>query len=286
MTRAADELMVSQPHLSRTISELESELGVKLFDHVGRGIVINDCGRAFYKRVVTVFNEMEDAKKEVLDIQHRRQTQLCIVTNVSLYIPGLMQLLKTCNPDLKIVQISAQRRFLLRMLQDGDADFAICCPPLEETEELKTVPLRFEPGVAIYPEGHWLETYDTIELSKLQGEEHVSGTQGYGARDAVDEYFAAKNMEPLKVSIETGETSAVFRYVEKGLGVAIMPLAMVLQEGTFKNRYTKLDADAGGHLALTWRTNKYISELDRLFIEKTQEYFAKLESFVEKYRTK
>lgn len=285
MTRAAEELLVSQPHLSRTISELENELGVQLFDHVGRGIVLNDCGRAFYKRVVTVFNEIEDAKKELLDIQKTQRTQLKIATNVSLYVPGLMQLLKTSNPDLKIVQISAQRRHILRMLQSGSIDFAICCPPLEETDELKTVHLRFEPGVVIYPEGHWLSGRTRARLAELLNEEHVSGTKGYGARDAVDEFLAVNGYEPLDVSIETGETSTVFRYVEKGLGIAIMPLAMVLQEGSFKNRYAMLEGGAGGNIALTWRSGKYISNLDRLFIEKTQEYFARLESFVEEYRS-
>lgn len=286
MTRAADELMVSQPYLSRTIAALEAELNVKLFDHLGRGIVLNDCGKAFYKRVLAVLNELEDAKKELLGIQNIQQTQLRIVTNVSLYIPGLMQLLVADNTDLKILQISAQRRHVLRMLQSGSADFAICCPPLEETEDLKTIHLRFEPGVVIYPEGHWLEGYDKIELDMLRGENHVSGTKGYGARDALDEYFTSRNIKPLDISIETGETTAVFRYVEKGLGIAVMPLAMVLQEGSFKDRYTRLDGSAGGRLAMTWRSNKYISDLDRLFIEKTQEYFEHLESFVEKHRSR
>ena len=48
MSRAAEELLVSQPYLSKTISDLEGELGAPLFDHKGRNIVLNYCGKAFY----------------------------------------------------------------------------------------------------------------------------------------------------------------------------------------------------------------------------------------------
>ena len=281
MTKSAFSLMVSQPYLSKTIAELEEELGIPLFDRVGRRIVINPCGKAFYKRVVNIFNEIEDAKKEIRNINLSQQTRLTLVTNVSQFMPGLLELITISNPDVKIRQLSANRRDIIRMILNGEADFALCSPPIEENVELKTLQLRYEQGVIIFPEDHWLKDYKEITFEEIKDETFISVTQGYGARDALDSYFNQLGISP-KIAIETVDTGTVFRYVEKGLGIAAVPLSTVLQESAFKNRYSVLTNQAGGNIALTWRSNQYISEAGKLFIEKSEEFFKDLEEFVEK----
>jgi len=282
MTKAADELMLSQPYLSRVIAELEKELGVELFDRVGRGIMLNAFGRVFYRRVINIFNEVEDAKREIQDIQNNQQTLLTIVTNVSLYMPGLLKTLAQSHLGLKTRQLSAKKHNMLKMLQNGEADFAICCPPLEENDELISVPLRFEPGVIIYPEGHWLSNYSEISFQQITDETFISVVKGYGTREPLDSFFHELGLTS-KISLETNDTSSVFRYVSNGLGIALMPLSQVLLEPIFKDHYTILSNRAGADIALTWRRNKYIGEADTLFIEKAKEYFSGLEDHVQKF---
>ena len=55
MTKAAKQLDVAQPFISKTITELATELGVPLFDHVGRRIRLNSFGKLFYTRVQAIF---------------------------------------------------------------------------------------------------------------------------------------------------------------------------------------------------------------------------------------
>jgi len=280
MTKAAEELMVSQPFLSRVIAELEKELGVELFDRIGRGIALNAYGKVFYKRATNIFNEVEDAKKELQDIQNSHQILLTIVTNVSLYMPGLLKTLAQSQLGLKIRQLSAKKHNMLNMLKNGEADFAICCPPLEENGEFITVPLRFEPGVIIYPEGHWLSKYSEISFQQIADETFIGVVKGYGTREPLDLFFKELGLTS-KISLETNDTSSVFRYVSSGLGIALMPLSQVLREPVFKDHYVSLSNKAGADIALTWRRNQYISESGRLFIEKSKEYFKSLEEMVE-----
>ena len=283
MTKAAEELMVSQPFLSRVIAELEKELGVELFDRIGRGIALNAYGKVFYKRATNIFNEVEDAKKELQDIQNSHQILLTIVTNVSLYMPGLLKTLAQSQLGLKIRQLSAKKHNMLNMLKNGEADFAICCPPLEENGEFITVPLRFEPGVIIYPEGHWLSKYSEISFQQIADETFIGVVKGYGTREPLDLFFKELGLTS-KISLETNDTSSVFRYVSSGLGIALMPLSQVLREPVFKDHYVSLSNKAGADIALTWRRNQYISESGRLFIEKSKEYFKSLEEIVESAR--
>lgn len=284
MTKAANELMISEPFLSKTISELETELGVHLFDHVGRGIVLNPCGKTFYQRVVTIFSELEDAKKEIRNISFSHKTRLTIVTNVSQYMPSLLRLITASNPEMKIRQLSAPRRDIIGMLLNGEVDFAVCSPPIKENVEMKTVPLRFEPGVVIFPEGHWLKNRAEISLEEITGETFITAAQGYGAREAFDSYFEQLGFSP-PIVIETGDTGSVFRYVESGLGIAAVSMSAVLQEPSFRHCYSVIGTGtSGGDVALTWRATQYISEAGKFFIEKSQEYFSGLEDFVSKNR--
>ena len=224
---------------------------------------------------------MSAAKKEIRNINLSQQTRLTLVTNVSQFMPGLLELITISNPDVKIRQLSANRRDIIRMILNGEADFALCSPPIEENVELKTLQLRYEQGVIIFPEDHWLKDYREITFEEIKDETFISVTQGYGARDALDSYFNQLGISP-KIAIETVDTGTVFRYVEKGLGIAAVPLSTVLQESAFKNRYSVLTNQAGGNIALTWRSNQYISEAGKLFIEKSEEFFKDLEEFVEK----
>lgn len=282
MTKAANELMVSEPFLSKSISELEKDLGVHLFDHVGRRIVLNPCGKMFYRHVVTIFSEIEDAKKEVRSINLSQQTRLTVVTNVSQYMPSLLKLIMESNPEMKIQQLSAPRRDIISMLLNGEVDFAICSPPIKDNVEMKTVQLRFEPGVVIFPKGHWLKSRSKVNLEEITGETFITAAKGYGAREAFDSYFEQLGFSP-PIVIETGDTGSVFRYVESGLGIAAVSMSAVLQEPSFRHCYSVIGTGAsGGEVALTWRANQYISEAGRFFIEKSQEYFSSLEDFVKK----
>src|SRR5690242_6542273 len=68
MSRAAAELGVSQPALSRALSKLEAELGVPLFDRIGRSIKLTHYGRLFQGRVTRALREIEDGRTELADL--------------------------------------------------------------------------------------------------------------------------------------------------------------------------------------------------------------------------
>lgn len=274
MTKSAEELYVSQPFLSRSLKALEEELEVKLFDRIGRNIYLNPCGKAFYKRVVKIFNELDDAVKEVRDIQRMQKERLSIVTNVSLYMPGLLELLVKRNPKLIVSQYSEKISNIGNMILSGDTDFAICCPPFQNAN-FESIQLRYEPGVVIYPKGHWLENYDEVGIEDIRDESFISSAKGYGTREVVDLFMRENNIS-TRTAIETADTSTVSKYVERGLGIAIVPLSPLLTSPAYKDNYTRIRGFVGGNVALIWRKDKYMSEVDKLFIDACKEFFTRL----------
>lgn len=272
MTRAAEDLQTSQPFLSRTLADLEAELGAKLFDRVGRNIVLNATGKAFYTRVVTVFHEMEDAIAEVRDLNNASLRKLTVVTNVGLYMPDLLKTLLGSNPTLAVTQYSARRSRIEQMLLAGDVDFAIHCPPLDGNPEIECVPLRSEPFVVVYPPGHRLEHQQEVRLRDIEDEAFVSVPVGFGARDEVERYTREADVH-VRFVIETADTTSVLRYVSRGLGIAFVAYSQVLAEPWFRDHYVKVTPTMYGHVALAWRRRRYLNQTATLFIDATRDHF-------------
>ena len=277
LTKAANDLFVSQSHLSHVIIELETELGVQLFDRVGRGIQLNPCGKEFYRDVVRIFNEFEDSKKIIRGMYKRQFTQLTIVTNVSTYIPGLLKANKLDSPTLNIQQYSAKRRKIIRMLLDGDADFAICCPMLTEGPDLESILLHTELGVIVYPQNHWLKDRKSVSFAELKDENFISVGVGYGTRDMQDVYFRNEGIV-VNSSVETTDTSSIYDFVNDGLGIALAPKTMTMQKADFRNQFVEIKEAPIATIGLTWRKDHYLSEAGKAFFETTTNFFKSLSS--------
>lgn len=272
MSKAADDLFVSQPHLSRIISELEAELGVKLFDKDGRGIKLNSCGFVFYKQSLRIINTINDAKVAVLNEYQSRQFQLSVVTNAGAYMPGLLTALSLNYPTLKIKQFSAPRKQLIRMLSRDEVDFAICCTPILNDLQYTNLVLRHEPAVIIYPSGHWLEDRNEVSISELKNEDFIGANLGYGARDALEPSYSGIGFNP-RFTIETADTSSIENYVLSGLGIAIVAKSLICKNSYFKYHYTNISEPAEGVLSISYRKDKEFNAAEKIFYNEAIEYY-------------
>ena len=276
MTRAANQLSVAQPFLSKTISALEEELGAELFDHVGRQIKLNDYGKAFYYRVERVFAELEDAKRELENMVGKKEQTVSVVTNTSLYMPGLLSAFSRKAPFVNLRQSSARRRRIIKLLQSGEVDFAVCTPPITEDAGLETVTLINEDCPIIYPPDHWLKWRTGISLKDLKEESFISAMPGYGIRDLAELFFAQAGISP-DIIAESTDTSAIPNFVKNGFGIAFSPLSSVLRDPILRDCYVKItDPICIGVVGLTWKRERYQNRACVQFKEFATEYFAAL----------
>lgn len=271
MTKAAQELYTSQTRLSRTIADIERELGVKLFDRVGRGIKLNDAGRAFYQYAVKIIGDYDDAVTKVRQVGQKNLYQIALATNVPTYMPTLLGTIAKEYPQLKVSQTTVPQKNLLAMLRDHSVDFAVTAPPLREAD-METLVVHVEQPAVIYYEGHWLSGHETTKLAALQEERFVCTPVGYGIRDFM-EHYSNKYGVSFSYPIETSE--AVVQYVQHGLGIAFFPLSTTLKDEELARRHTKLEEDMPCPIGLSWRVGFSLGETEELFVEAFRDDFVK-----------
>ncbi len=101
LTRTAKMLRISPSSLSATIRKLETELGVQLFDRVGRGIQLNQNGRIFYEYVSQSMNLIDIGKKELASLAKQKSTLTLVCENRHVYQNLILQF-SAAHPETKL----------------------------------------------------------------------------------------------------------------------------------------------------------------------------------------
>lgn len=125
ITNAANQLRVSQPSLSNTLSRIENELGAKLFDRQGRNIVLNDYGKILLTHAKTIFRELDNIETEINELKAQQTNTITIASVDSVYVKDWLPAFIESHPDLIIHHTIGSCAALEEQLLNGEIDFAI-----------------------------------------------------------------------------------------------------------------------------------------------------------------
>ena len=125
ITKAANKLMISQPSLSNTLSRIESELGVQLFDRQGRNIVLNNYGKIVLEHTNNILRELDNIRTEIDALEQRQNNVITIASTDSMYLREWLPAFIKENPDLAIRHSVSTPEKIEAALLDGTIDFGI-----------------------------------------------------------------------------------------------------------------------------------------------------------------
>ena len=140
-TRAAEELNISQPALSRSIQKLEEELGQPVFERKTRSVALTDAGTLLQSRAQQILALIEDTKAEISDDGRSGQIRIgAIPTIAPFFLPNLLRQFSTEFPAASIIVQEDTTDHLLKRCTQGEIDLAILALPVPakylEIEEL------------------------------------------------------------------------------------------------------------------------------------------------------
>ncbi|MCP3773773.1 LysR family transcriptional regulator [Paenibacillus sp. MZ04-78.2] len=271
MTRAAEELCIVQPALSKMISHLEKELGVQLFDRVGKHIKLNQNGSVFLKHVEKALSSLEDGKRELADLSLEKHKYIDLAILVGSHI--LSDILVEFHKQYSNIGFHLLQHVSRSAIQPN-FDLCISSAPFE-LQNIQSTPLVNEEIFLAVPANHRLAGRSSIQLQEAADEDFISLRPGKSLRGLTDDFCRLAGFTP-RIVFETDDPATVSRLVKAGLGVAFIP--GVSWGGATSSSVIRLHIEepiCQRILWLSWVRDRYLTESSRIFRQFMLDYFSK-----------
>lgn len=227
ITKAAEQLYISQPALSNYINKVEKELGAKIFDRTTKPISLTAAGQLYIqtaKEVMSLLSSLEDGIQKINTYQMGKISVGIPSTRGSYMLPHILPAFSEKYPGISVEVVEGNSQYLLKCLQEHLVDFIIV-PTLGDFSQYQVYPIYTEELFLIVSPNHQLKNIsrDCItsfkELSELP---FILLKKGQGIRNAVDTLFEQYQVTP-PVVLETTRNETAYRLATAGVGACIIP---------------------------------------------------------------
>lgn len=239
-TQAAAKLHLAQPSLSRQISSLEIELGAELFHRARGNISLTDAGETLLPRARRMLADADTIRAEMGELAGLQRGRVRLGATPTLCISLVaeaMAAFHAAHPGVELLLTEAGSNVLIEQLAAGTVDMALItlsdALPVGGSALVRT-PLLTEELVVVSSAEHAPVAEEGIDLEALSHLPLVFFAESYDLRAVTDAAFRAAGLAPTPV-IEGAEMDAVLRFVERGLGVAVVPAMVLLDRPTLRS---------------------------------------------------
>ena len=218
ITRASENLYISQPAVTKCIKQLENDLGAPLFFRKHNGVALSEYGKAIYKKAKQSVETLESFESLIADVKNGQNGELKIATTTSnagqLLASPIEQFCKT-YPSIKLRIIRTSEDDILHSLDNFD--FVFCDSELAP----KTSESVFDYSVIYRFISSKNSPIKKIDLSNISNLNFVLINKTYSSRANIDNYFHSVGIE-LLAKYEVDNYATAVKLVKNGLGIGIV----------------------------------------------------------------
>ena len=257
ITRAAENLYVSQPALSEQVRKLERELGTALFERLGRRLVLTAAGEALLPHAERALFEVEEGRmrvREVLGLRRGRVAVGIIPSVAANLLPETLAAFRRGHPGVELVLREEPSAICERMVHAGELDLAVIRLPAGR-RDLEYRSLAAEQMVALVASTHRLAGRRTVQTLELAEEDFVAVKPGSGMRELMVDVCRQAGFEP-RITVESSQLISVLGLVQAGVGVTILSH---MAAGPASHKLVIDDAWAQRELAICYRARQPLS---------------------------
>ncbi|MXY41328.1 MAG: LysR family transcriptional regulator [Rhodospirillaceae bacterium] len=267
-SRAGDRLRISQSALSRQVLLMEEELGVRLFDRIGRHIELTAAGRDLLDRSKAILNDVDalslrakalaKGSRGVLRIGATPQTMESVVAR-------FLATFRRRSPDIEIKLVEDGSARLSQRLESGDLELAIAGLP--SNSALAGRPLLPLGLLAVVPAGSRFAGHSRVDIGELASETILLLKPQFMTRRIFDGVCQVANINP-QILIESDSPHCLLALVESDQGIAVVPSTVLL--GPLEDRAIPIchgDRLLGFNMSVLWDPRRFVSPAMKVFIE-------------------
>jgi DNA-binding transcriptional LysR family regulator len=261
-TRTAEKVHTVQSNVTAQIQALEEELGVPLFDRLGRRVTLTDAGRRFQPFAEKALTAMEQGQR-VIQAGAEPSGPLRVGSPESILTYRLPPILRTFRqrfPHVELSFLPHLNQTLVLELESGKLDMVICMADTPASPALVSVPLSSEKIFLLGHASHLLTRKAAVQPSDLAGQTLLLTESGCGYRNKLDRILTLQNVRPGNIT-EFSSVEALKQCVAAAMGIGLLPAIVVwreLRQRQFKTlRWAGPSLDIRTHIM--WHKDKWVS---------------------------
>jgi DNA-binding transcriptional LysR family regulator len=269
-TRAGEEINLSQPSVSVRIRQLESELRVKLFEQLGKKVVLTDAGQLLVPYANRVIAAVDDAHHAIDELQglERGSLRIGASTTPGMYlVPQVVARFKRSHSKIDIHLRIKDTREVEDGVLNNEFDFGFVGGHLAAAEVSAHAWLTDELLLIVSPD-HRLTNKKTVRKQDLEGERFIVRESGSATRATIVTQLQQANFE-LETVIEMENPESIKKAVQSGLGIAFISKFAIATELKAKTltAIRVRDLTINRELKIVHRKDKHLSRAALAFIE-------------------
>lgn len=271
-TAAARSLNSTQSTVSKSVKQLEDEIGVPLLDRIGHRIELTAAGRIVHRRALAILAERDDLVTEIDELRGMARGSLRIglppLGSSTLFAP-LFAIYRSRWPGIEISLVEHGSKRLEEMVLAGELDLAASLLPV--VEELEVRPVRDERLKVLLPKGHPLAGRKRLGLRDLADSPLILFETGFALNQIILSACDRLRIRPT-IAARSGQIDFIIELVAAGLGVAFLPQLMADRKPHAEVRQVLLDEPGTEwRMALVWRRGGYLAHAARAWVTLTEE---------------
>lgn len=222
LTRAAEELHLTQPAISMQVKQLEDSVGMPLFTRNGKHIKLTEAGQEMYRYALTITRKVREIGQVMDDLKGLRRGTLRVgtTTTVGMFATRAVASFYNRFPGVAVNLEVTNRRALLGMLENREIDIVLMGYPPED-RAIDATRFLDNPLAVVAPYEHPLRDRKAVNLRELADEPFLLREPGSGTRTTIEGLMKAKDVN-LKSALTMTSNEAIKQAVEAGLGIAIV----------------------------------------------------------------
>lgn len=268
-TKAAEKLNISQPSLSQQIRALEHEVGMPLFDRIGKKISLTEAGRVLLSHSKTIFHEVEQARSAIQDLNglhHGSLTIGSLLTVVNYLLPPAILDFNKQYPNIELSVLGLRTGEIREKLLQNELDIGITFLPVQD-KEIVSIPLYKSELTLVVPTSHSLTERKYVSIEELQDYPLILLPKNFYLTELITSHCQNFNFKPKPI-LEISTMESLIQMVAQGMGITVLPKPYIdflqnehIQAIKIENPTPTID------IGLIYRRDKYMCAATRKFIE-------------------
>ncbi len=276
-SRAAEVLSYVPSNVTMQMKALEDELGVRLFDRLGKQLVLTTAGKRFLTHVQSVLDQLEEAKTVVHDNEVLSGTLTISANEVicAYRLPAVFQLFRSRHPGVRLIFRSVPNQELKQTLFEGSADVVFMLDEPIRSSGLAVEPLLEETFRLFAAPDHPLAKRTVLRLEYFHEEVFLTNEKGCPYRTMFDRSFEKEGIDSITY-LEFQSAEAIKQCAISGIGIAFLP-EIVAEAEVERGELVALPwqiPDLHVYTQMLWHKDKWLSPIMMSFIEAARELLA------------